>query len=76
MTVTASALFSLFFSLASAPDFFGGGCWSLLTDGAVAEVGVEGVIGVPGVPGVPGGTGMWRDIKAGGLEPAPERSAE
>ena len=73
MTVTASALFSLFLSLASAPDFLGGGCWSLLTDGAVAEVGVEGVLGVPGVPG---GAGMWRDIKAGGLEPAPERSAD
>ena len=73
MTVTASALFSLFFSLASAPDFFGGGCWLSLIDGAVVEVGVDGVIGVPGVPG---GTGMWRDIKAGGLEPAPERSAD
>ena len=47
-----------------------------LIDGAVVEVGVDGVIGVPGVPGVPGGTGMWRDIKAGGLEPAPERSAD
>ena len=48
----------------------------LLDDGVVAEVGVEGVAGVPGVPGVLGSTGMWRDIRAGGLEPAPERSAE
>ena len=47
----------------------------LLDDGAVAEVGVEGVAGVAGVPGVLGSTGMWRDIRAGGLEPAPERSA-
>ena len=45
----------------------------LLADGVVAEVGVEGVAGVPGVLG---STGMWRDIRDGGLEPAPERSAD
>ena len=73
MTVNASAFDSLFFSLVSAPDFFGGGSW-LLDDGVGA--GVEGVIGVPGVPGVLGSTGMWRDIRAGGLGPAPERSAD
>ena len=73
MTASASALDSLFFSLVSAPDFFDGGCWLLLDDGVVAEVGVEGVAGVPGVLG---STGMWRDIRAGGLEPAPERSAD
>ena len=76
MTANASALDSLFFSLVSAPDFFDGGCWLLLDDGVVAEVGVEGVAGVPGVPGVLGSTGMWRDIRDGGLEPAPERSAD
>ena len=75
MTVNASAFDSLFFSLVSAPDFFGGGSW-LLDDGVVVEAGVEGVIGVPGVPGVLGSTGMWRDIRAGGLGPAPERSAD
>ena len=73
MTANASALDSLFFSLVSAPDFFDGGCWLLLADGVVAEVGVEGVAGVPGVLG---STGMWRDIRDGGLEPAPERSVD
>ena len=48
----------------------------LLDDGVVAEVGVEGVAGVPGVLGVLGSTGMWRDIRDGGLEPAPERSVD
>ena len=60
MTSVASALDSLFFSLASDPDFF----W--LVEAAVEVVEVVGVEGA----------GMSRDSRDGILGAAPERSVD
>ena len=64
MTSVASALDSLFLSLASAPDFF----WVVEV---VVEVEVVGVVGVEVE-----GAGMSRDSRDGILGPAPERSVD
>ena len=64
MTSVASALDSLFLSLASAPDFF----WVVEV---VVEVEVVEVVGVEVE-----GAGMSRDSRDGILGPAPERSVD